>query len=187
MLRVEYAALIQETIKFSDVAFPPIVGENPDPAWSLGLTAQHAILYRFKQLLEQRPVVWANADLEGVHEIRVAARRTRTALQTFRGLWREEDLQRFERYLERFATAFGVARDLDVMIIYLQDELAQATGERAAALSWLLERNLERRAREQVKLEKVLQMFEANSFAAAFTAFFSQLPVDLWAFGEHDG
>jgi CHAD domain-containing protein len=176
-----------EPLPISEVAFPPIVTEPLDPAWDLGVAAQHIVLTRFRQLLEQRQVVWDNADLEGVHEIRVAARRTRTALQTLSVLWDETSLRRFERYLERFATEFGVARDLDVMIIYLREQLEQAAGERAAALSWLLERNVERRAAEQTNLMKVLQQFERDSFPAAFVAYFSGLPVDLWALGAGHG
>jgi len=176
-----------EALPISEVAFPPIVTEPLDPAWDLGIAAQHIVLSRFRSLLEQRQVVWDNADLEGVHEIRVAARRTRTALQTLSVLWDEPDLRRFERYLERFATEFGVARDLDVMIIYLRELLAQAAGERASALSWLLERNIERRAAEQDKLLQVLHQFERDSFPAAFVAYFSQLPVDLWSLGVQHG
>ena len=172
---------------FSPVAFPPLVLGPADPGWPLGVYAQQAVLRYFREALEQRPVVWENTDLEGVHEIRVAARRCRTALQTFAQLWEPKRVRFYERYLEKFATAFGVARDLDVMIIYLREQLAQADGERAAALSWLLARNEQARSEEQPRLERILLKMERDRLPQQFAAFFACSPLNLWALGVPDG
>jgi CHAD domain-containing protein len=180
-------APMPQEIQLAEVEFPPLLDLPADPEWSLGASAQHAVLRYFRELLAQRQVVLDNADIEGVHEIRVAARRCRTALQTFRALWREADARRFEDYLEKFATTFGVARDLDVMLLYLHEQIEQAQGERAAALNWLLERNTQRRLDEQPRLGKVLRRMERDSFHLAFVAYFSKLPVDLWVLGEVHG
>jgi len=173
--------------RFAAVEFPPLIDGEPDPAWSFGIYAQYVVLHFFRELLEQRRVVWDNEDIEGVHRIRVAARRCRTALQTFSTLWDAAEVQRFQQYLARFADAFGAARDLDVMLIYLREQLAVADGERQAAYRWLLERNAEKRAAEQPRLEQALQRFEDDGVPAALTAFFSRLPVDIWALGVHRG
>lgn len=161
--------------------FPPLIDEPLNPAWDLGVAAQHTVLYHFREVLAQRQVVWDNTDLEGVHQIRVAARRTRTALQTLAPLWPGQETARFMRYLERFATAFGIARDLDVLIIYFEELLASAEGERAAAYRWLLERNRRQRIKQQPRLEQVLLRMEQAAFPAAFTAYFASTPYDLWA------
>jgi CHAD domain-containing protein len=167
--------------------FPPLIDEPLDPAWDLGVAAQHVVLYHFREVLKQRQVVWDNAQLEGVHQIRVAARRTRTALQTLGVLWPGQETARFGRYLERFATAFGMARDLDVMIIYFEELLATATGERAAAYRWLLERNRHKRAQQQPQLELVLAQMEESAFPVAFATYFAHTPYDLWALGAQHG
>ncbi len=167
--------------------FPPLVDEPLNPAWDLGVAAQHTVLLHFREVLKQRQVVWDNTQLEGVHQIRVAARRTRTALQTLAPLWPGPETARFMRYLERFATAFGEARDLDVMIIYFEELLATAEGERAAAYRWLLERNRHTRAQQQPKLEQVLEQMEESAFPVAFATYFSRTPADLWALGGQHG
>jgi CHAD domain-containing protein len=172
---------------WTEPEFPPLVSEPLSPAWDLGVAAQHIVLYHFREVLAQRLVVWGNAELEGVHQIRVAARRTRTALQTLGPLWPEAEVARFEKYLVRFATAFGVARDLDVMILYLEEQLAAAQGERAAAYRWLLERNRHKRQEQQPQLETVLVDMEQSAFPLAFVTYFSRTPCDLWALGAQHG
>jgi CHAD domain-containing protein len=169
------------------VEFPPLLDEPLNPEWDLGVAAQHTVLFHFREVLVQRQVVWDNVELEGVHQIRVAARRTRTALQTLRALWSGPEVRRFERYLERFATAFGLARDLDVMILYFEELVATATDERAVAYRWLLERNRLRRVEEQPKLERILRKMEQSAFPAAFVTYFSHMPLDLWALGVQHG
>jgi len=177
--RIEMMAVLAMPV-FAEVEFPPIVDQPLNPGWDLGVAAQHVVLFHFREVLRQRQAVWENVEMEAVHEIRVAARRTRTALQTLRPLWVMPEVGRFERYLERFATAFGAARDLDVLIVYFEELLKDAAGERAAAYRWLLERNRERRALEQPRLERVLTKMEESGFPVAFTHYFSSWPIDLW-------
>jgi CHAD domain-containing protein len=172
---------------FNEIDFPPLAGQPADPAWSLGLYAQHTILTRFKELLIQRAVVWLNEEVEGVHQIRVAARRCRTALQTFAPLWPDADVRKFLDYLTALADTFGTARDLDVMVIYLREQLAAAEGDAAVAYRWLLARNEQLRLAEQPEIEKVLLKLEEDQFAQALVAYFAAMPVDMWALEGQDG
>jgi CHAD domain-containing protein len=172
---------------FAEIEFPPLASQPANPAWPFGLYAQHTILTRFRELLDQRAVVWQNEDVEGVHQIRVAARRCRTALQTFAPLWPEADVRKFLRYLTTLADTFGTARDLDVMVIYLHEQLANAEGDAAVAYRWLLARNEHLRQDEQPEIEKVLAKVEEDHFAQAFVAYFSAAPVDMWAQEGQDG
>jgi CHAD domain-containing protein len=173
--------------QFAEIALPPVVGLPADPDWDLGTYAQHTILTYFRELLAQRRVVWNNEEVEGVHQIRVAARRCRTALQTFEALWEEGEAGRFAKYLARFADTFGVARDLDVLIIYLTEQLNEVSGERRTAYQWLLRRNVALRAQEQQRLEERLRQFEQDGFPSRLVDYFSRRPRDLWALGEADG
>jgi CHAD domain-containing protein len=172
---------------WTEPEFPPLLDEQLDPGWDLGVAAQHTVLFHFREMLKERQVVWDNAHLEGVHQIRVATRRTRTALQTLRPLWAGPEPKRFEKYLVDFATAFGEARDLDVMILYFAELLAGAEGERAAAYRWLLLRNRHKRAQLQPALEQVLTEMEESAFPIAFVTYFSHEPCDLWALGARHG
>jgi len=173
--------------QFAEIALPPVAGLPADPDWDLGIYAQHTILTYFSQLLDQRRVVWDNHEVEGVHQIRVASRRCRTALQTFESLWPAGEAAAFAKYLARFADTFGVARDLDVLIIYLTEQLSEVSGERRTAYQWLLGRNVALREQEQRRLEERLIEFEADGFPARLVEYFSRRSVDLWALEAGDG
>jgi len=170
----------QQPPDFSDVDFPPLLDEPLNPAWDLGVAAQHIVLTHFKEVLRRRKGVWRNTEVEDVHQIRVAARRCRTALQTFAVLWEDKQAVKFGDYLAKFAEQFNVARDLDVMLIWLREQLGQADEDRATGYNWLLERNTTKRQAEQQGLEKALNKMERDGFPAAFASYFSHIPTDLW-------
>ncbi len=179
----------QEGQSFTDIRFPGIIAEPLDPGRPFAVSAQATILRYFKEVLDARPHVMANDDIEAVHEIRVAARRTRTALQTFSTLWPEKDVRHWLDYLAKIADAFTIARDTDVLIEYLEKQLKGAAGKdeqahRAAAMAWLLERARQRRSKEQPILEKLLRKSEKDHSAEAFVGFFSLKPVNLWQFDQ---
>lgn len=165
---------------FCDVEFPPAALEPLDCAAAFGPAAQAIVLRHFRELLEQREHVWDNAEVEAVHRIRVAARRTRTALQTFAALWPAGESRPYLDELADFADRFNAARDLDVMIIYLREQLRDAETGRRAALEWLLERNIELRRKEQPKLERALLRFERRKQPQRFVDYFARKPLDLW-------
>jgi hypothetical protein len=169
---------------FAPVDFPPLLSQQLDPAWDLGAAAQHIVLTHFREALDHRRGVWEDTEVEAVHQIRVAARRCRTALQTFAALWEHDKAaQKFGDYIARFAERFNTARDLDVMLIWLREQLETADEDRAAGLRWLLERNTAKRRAEQQALEHALLKLERDGLPAAFVAYFSHVPIDLWELG----
>ncbi len=164
---------------FSSPRFPANLDTEPSADWQFSHWCQFILLRYMRELLEQREVVWRNEQVEGVHQIRVAARRLRTALQTFSALWDSSAVRQHAKYLARFADTFGVARDLDVMILYLEAQLHGAHRERRAALEWMLERKRRLRAAQQPMLEEALLKLEEDGYPAAFVEFFSSNPCDL--------
>ncbi|MEZ5338431.1 MAG: CHAD domain-containing protein [bacterium] len=168
-----------EMPQFSMPDFPPLVSAQPDPAWPLGQWCQFILLRYMQDLLAQREVVWRNEQVEGVHQIRVSARRLRTALQTFHALWEPAQVRKHSRYLAEFADTFGVARDLDVMIIYLDSQLHGAHRERRAALNWMLESKRRLRLAQQPELEEALRRLEADEYPRRFVELFSSKPFDI--------
>jgi CHAD domain-containing protein len=167
--------------EFAEVEFPPIVSEPADCSAPLGISAQSIVLRYFREMLEQREPAWRADDAEAVHKLRVAARRTRTALQTFSVLWdSSREAQQHLRSLSEFADAFNAARDLDVMIIYLGEQLVKADEHRRPAITWLLTRNEKLREEQRPKLHKALRKLEKQRVPEKFVAYFSRKPYDLW-------
>lgn len=85
-------------------------------------------------LLWHMPVAVAGEDPSGVHQMRVALRRLRSALRAFRPAADAPALRRFDQGLKGLASTLGPARDWDVFLAGLGAELAEALpGERRIA------------------------------------------------------
>ena len=74
------------------------------------------------------------SDIEGVHDMRVASRRLRSALRDFTPYLRERKLRRLGKLLKGVADALGAVRDQDVAILALEKLAANAPLERAAGI-----------------------------------------------------
>jgi len=173
--------LMAEPPVFAEVEFPPVVSEPLDCSATLGVSAQCIVLRHFREMLEQREHAWHADEVEAVHRLRVAARRTRTALQTFGSLWEgNREAQQHLKTLSDFADAFNSARDLDVMFIYRNEQLGRADDHRNPAITWLLTRNEKLREEQRPRLHKALRLLEKKRVPEKFVSYFSRKPFDLW-------
>lgn len=108
----------------------------PDPDAPAGVVVRDAVaaaLARFR-LHEPRA---RSGDDEAVHQMRVATRRLRSDLRTFRPLLNETWARSLRDELKWLADRLGAVRDLDVMIARLQDQAAEAAPHDREALQHL--------------------------------------------------
>ena len=68
----------------------------------------------FGRMLAREDAVSKDDDPEDVHQMRVASRRLRAALQIVEGIYDADDIRRYRRGLRRVAQALADVRDLDV-------------------------------------------------------------------------
>lgn len=69
-----------------------------------------------KAMLAWAPIAYANSDIEGVHQVRIALRRLRSALSTFAKAMPQNMCSSWSEEVRFFASALGPTRDLDVFI-----------------------------------------------------------------------
>lgn len=77
-------------------------------------------------LLDNQAPTLRSADIDGVHQMRVALRRLRAALALFDDLLPPDDAQWFDGALGDLARVFGEARDLDVLATELVPRLGKS-------------------------------------------------------------
>jgi len=75
---------------------------------------------RFDEVIELRDPALDFSDIEGVHAMRVATRRLRSALGDFLPLVKKRPLRRVRKNLKKIADALGAVRDQDVAILALE-------------------------------------------------------------------
>lgn len=112
-------------------ALGPAVVEAPEvPLVVLGEDAtagevvRAAIARSVSKLLQHDPGVRLGGDIEQVHQARVATRRLRSDLRTFRSLVDEEWATGLRAQLSWLADLLGAVRDLDVLLERLEAEVA---------------------------------------------------------------
>ena len=101
-----------------------------DPAIHL---AYGCLLDQFEEMIVQEPRAWEGLDPEGVHKMRVATRRLRSALRAFKKVL-PAPVRSFNSEFKWLAAVLGGVRDLDVAMGNLPEFLAEIPPEDAAHL-----------------------------------------------------
>ena len=122
------------------------------------------LLERTRKMLEWRSDVLKHEDIEAVHKMRVASRRLRAVLDAYEAACDPKRFKKVYRQVKEIADILGNARDTDVMVANLQQQLAQAPEASKPALQWLIERLSTYRQAHQKKLEAFLQNIDEDAF-----------------------
>lgn len=118
---------------------------------------RRAIAERWAAVWRAVPVALEGADPEGVHQVRVASRRLRAAMDVaapcFPGQW----YRPLQRAAKEITGALGEVRDRDVLIGELEGRLAGADGPEQAALARLIGGLERERAEARAGMEAYLR------------------------------
>jgi CHAD domain-containing protein len=117
-----------------------------------GIVAARVVGVRAKEVLEHSSGVLDLDDVERVHDMRVATRRLRAALEIFEPCFPRKSWRGALKRVKALADVLGERRDLDVEIELLEglaDEIARADREAFASLMDDL-RERQRRANERL-------------------------------------
>lgn len=114
-----------------------------EPAADLTTIIRGALRRFTDRLVASEPVIVAGDDPEGVHQARVACRRIRSALRTFRPVLDADWADALRGELRDLATELGDIRDAEVLLGRLRrraEDAGIAAGEADALLQPLVER-----------------------------------------------
>jgi CHAD domain-containing protein len=96
--------------------------------------AGKTVAVRTEELFARDAEVLAVEDIEALHDMRVATRRLRAALEVFEPCFPPHTYRRTLAEVKRLADALGERRDRDVQIDWLERYAAVRTGEERAAV-----------------------------------------------------
>src|SRR3982750_3899622 len=97
------------------------------------------LVTRFGELYEFREAALDWTDPEGVHSMRVASRRLRSALRDFMPYLRKRPLASVLKQLRGLADALGEVRDQDVAIQALEEIASHAPADMSPRLTQFIE------------------------------------------------
>ena len=96
------------------------------------------LLYQFETMLANEPGARAGSDPEAIHDMRVATRRMRAALQLIGDCYEPEALDPISSGLKRTGRRLGQVRDLDVLRINMEAYLEMLPAGRCHELDSVL-------------------------------------------------
>jgi CHAD domain-containing protein len=119
---------------------------------AFSLAASRVVEVRSGEVFEHAGGVLDLADIEPLHDMRVATRRLRAALEVFRPCFPRKRYKRALRGVKALADALGERRDRDVSIDFLARFLEEAPAEDRGRLETLLAglREEQRQANEEL-------------------------------------
>lgn len=106
---------------------------------SFGSAARRAVKVRAKEVFRQADGVLDLGEVEHVHDMRVATRRLRAALEVFEDCFPRKRHRKALKRVKVLADALGERRDADVEIDLLESLADEVAGEDRAALAELIE------------------------------------------------
>ncbi len=106
---------------------------------SFGAAAKRVVKVRAKEVFEHSEGVLDLDDVEGVHDMRVATRRLRAALEVFEDCYPGKRHRKALKRVKALADALGERRDLDVEIELLEGLAEGVATEDRKALAGLIE------------------------------------------------
>jgi CHAD domain-containing protein len=144
-----------------ELAYPPETSELPEDATPVDVL--HAALSeQYARLLAHDPGTRLGKDPEDLHQMRVATRRARAFLRVARPLLDEEWTSELRDELGWLGSELGAARDLDVLVEHVQEEVS-GLGAEGEALAPLVE-SLEKE-RAEARSAAVAALSDSRYFA----------------------
>ncbi len=126
---------------------------------------------RFDEVVNLRDAALDFSDIEGVHSMRVATRRLRSALRDFMPLMDKRPPKRVKKELKQLADALGAVRDQDVAIVALEALQVDAETELIKeGIGKLLKERSGLRDVARLHLKEALAVGNLNDLQERFTA-----------------
>ena len=126
---------------------------------SFGVAARRAVKVRAKEVFKQADGVLDLGEVEHVHDMRVATRRLRAALEVFEECFPRKRHRKALKKVKALADALGERRDADVEIEFLEGLAGEVATEDRKELEVLI---VEMRARQRQANEDLASFVSAK-------------------------
>ncbi len=148
---------------------PTAPGIRPDDATAEA--GRKVLAFHLARMLKHEPGARQGEDIEEVHDMRVAARRLRSAFRVFDESFQKGALAPYLKHLRRVGETLGAVRDLDVLMDNARNYQAGLPADQSDAVeplvqAWAAQREVARR-----NLIRYLNSEGYSRFTAAFAEF----------------
>ncbi|HEX9134305.1 MAG TPA: CHAD domain-containing protein [Ktedonobacteraceae bacterium] len=152
--------IVSSTVSLNHAQQTGVLGPFAPEEEPFALSGRRRLKERTHKMLELPQEVLKHEDVEAVHKMRVASRRLRATLDAYQSICDPKIFKSAYRQVKGAADALGAARDTDVMLLNLHEQLKQVRSEEQDGVQWIIERLDTFRQQKQQELEAFLQKFD---------------------------
>ena len=145
-----------------------VKGINCNSVASIGIKL--VLVTRFEELYGFQETALDWSDPEGVHSMRVASRRLRSALRDFTPFLRKRGVNSVQKRLKSLANTLGDVRDHDVALMALEALEKRAPANVSPTLKQFIDTRVERREQAREALKAVLDKPQLDQLQSDFVA-----------------
>ncbi len=167
-MRVRFTEAFDEKQRQPELFRPP----------SLRETGADVIEGRLQELLELGDAIYVPSDGAKLHDLRIAAKRLRYAIELFAAAWNDETLP-FAKSVSKLQSYLGEVHDCDVWTEKLSERLVRRSDQTSddpetATAAWLLPRFVEKRSSEYCRALELWREWQTDGFAEKLSRLLQQ-------------
>ena len=129
---------------------------------------------RFEDMWSYRGSVSKDFDIDGVHDMRVASRRLRTAMQTFKPCFGKKAFKEHAVRIKHVADLLGEVRDRDVLLAELKDDLEHLPEDERSGLQGLIDSMKSERKMYRETLKRALDELDRAAYDREFLSYLAR-------------
>ena len=147
-----------------------IKGIAPDK--TLETCARQIIVSYFHEMMSHKAGAIDGADIKFVHDMRVASRRLRAAMDNFADCFEKEPFKKHYKQIRTTTRIMGAVRDLDVLIARFQNELQTLSEVEQGDIQGLIEHLQQEREKSRKPMLTLFAELDKSNFETQFLTFF---------------
>ena len=147
-----------------------IEGIAPDK--TLEFCARQIIVGYFREMMSHKAGAIDGTDIEFVHDMRVASRRLRAAMDNFADCFQKEPFKKHYKQIRTITRTMGAVRDLDVLIARFQNELQTLSEVEQGDIRELIEHLQQERKEARKPMLNLFTELDVSDFRTQFLTFF---------------
>lgn len=155
-----------------EITEPKIKEIAPDE--TLEACARQIIVNYFHEMMSYKEGAKEGIDIEFVHDMRVTSRRLRAAMDNFADCFpKRSPFKKHYKKIKAVTRTMGAVRDLDVLIVRFQNELANLTAVEQPEIRGLIEHLQQKRKEAREPMLALFEELEETGFETEFLEFFN--------------
>ena len=150
----------------------PIEINDISPEKPLEVCARRIIVGYFHEMMSHKEGARDGSKIEFVHDMRVASRRLRAAMDNFADCFEPEQFKKLYKQVKIITQTMGAVRDLDVLIRRFQTELVSLPNAERMDIESLIEHLRVRREEKRKPMIDLFKSLDDRKFENEFLHFF---------------